>query len=258
MTTVAQIIMDAFRQSNLVATGMSPTAPEVTEALRYLNRIIKSVFGNEAGEDLVAFPIGNNNIVRPAGYPRWTDVPDTDWYVPKNTRAILNLNNSVSLYLHPDPGPGSRFAAIDVLNSLDSTNVTVYGNGSLIEGMDSIILDVAGTNVEWFYREDLANWVRYSPLEEASQFPFPEEFDDFFITMLATRLNPSYGVSLDPQSAEFLRRSTRQIKARYKQNKPTHSEMALLRMSRMGGERRYWSNYDNYYTMNPNALFDRG
>jgi hypothetical protein len=49
LTLVSEIITDAFRQSNLVAVGTTPTTEETTEALRYLNRIVKSVFGNEAG-----------------------------------------------------------------------------------------------------------------------------------------------------------------------------------------------------------------
>ena len=62
MATVYQIIVDAYRQSNLNAVGIAPTQLQEDEGLRYLNRIVKSVFGNEAGDRLVAFPIGREGI----------------------------------------------------------------------------------------------------------------------------------------------------------------------------------------------------
>ncbi len=256
MTTVTEIINDAFRQSNLVAAGQSPTGPQSTEALRYLNRIVKSVFGHEVGEPLRAIPIGSGNISRPSGYPWWNDVPDNDWFVPENTRVMLNLENSVSLYLHPEPDNGSRFAAIDVAGNLSTYNVTVYGNGRLIEGVDSIILSTDDTNSEWFYREDIATWVKYAALLADDIFPFPEEFDDFFITVLAIRLNPSYGAALDPQSQLLLNRSRTQIRARYSIKVPTRSELALIRMPKMAADRDLLgASYDLY---DPNSMFEKG
>ena len=147
MTTVSQIITDAFRQSNLLAIGVEPTPLQQTEALRYLSRIVKSVFGNEVGDQLVAFPVGRDNISRPSGYPWWNDVPHNNWFVPKNTRVMLNVQNSVKLFLHPDPDDGSRFAAIDVSNNLATYPITVYGNGRLIEKQLTINLDTDGFEI---------------------------------------------------------------------------------------------------------------
>src|SRR3546814_19127941 len=86
MTLVSQIITDSFRKSNLIAIGTTPTAAQQTEALRYLNRMVKPVFGDEVGEPLTALPIGSLTIDRTSGYPWWDTVPDGDWFVPKNTR----------------------------------------------------------------------------------------------------------------------------------------------------------------------------
>lgn len=256
MTTVTQIITDAFRQSNLLAITASPTTAQQTEALRYLNRIVKSVFGNEAGDPLVAFPIGSDNIERPSGYPWWNTVPDNDWFVPKNIRVMLNLDQSVSLYLHPAPDDGTRFAAIDASGTLATYPVTVYGNGNRIENSLSISLDTDGFDAEWFYRADIANWQKYFPLTLVDTFPFPEEFDDFFITMLAIRLNPSYGTSLDPQSQAVFDRAKTQLRARYAQNIPVRSELALIRMSRLAADRDQWGS--SYWLYQPNAMFDKG
>lgn len=256
MTTVTQIITDAFRVSNLIATGTEPTSLEQDEALRYLNRIVKSVFGNEAGDPLTAIPIGRNNISRPSGYPWWNTIPDNDWFVPKNTRAMLNLDQSVNLYLHPAPDDGSRFAAVDASETLSTYPVTVYGNGNLIDSGTSIVLNTDGFEGEWFYRADLASWTKYAPLVLLDAFPFPEEFDEFFIHMLALRLNPSFGVGLDAQSQASFNRAQKQIKARYTQNIPTRSELALIRMPKLAADRDTWGNA--YWLYNPNSMFDKG
>lgn len=256
MTLVSQIITDAFRMSNLIAIGTTPTADEQTEALRYLNRIVKSVFGNEAGEQLIALPLGDRNISRPSGYPWWGENPGNDWFVPKNVRLVLNLDNDVSVYLHPAPDDGSRFAVTDPSETLATNSLTVYGNGSRIENALSITLVTNGADTEWFYRADLANWAKYAPLVSGDTFPFPEEFDDFFIGMLAMRINPSYAAVIDEQSSMMLSRSKSQLRSRYAQHTPVQSELALIRMSKMAADRDEWGR--DYWLYNPNSMFNKG
>lgn len=258
MTVVSQIITDSFRQSNLLALGVIPTALQQEEALRFLGRIVKSVFGNEAGDPFTSFPIGNNNIEQPAGYPWWNTVPGNDWFVPLNTRLIFNLNCAIpqGISLHPDPEDGSRFAAIDSSGTLAEFPITIFGNGRMIEGQQSIVLGTDGLDQEWFYRADLSNWQKTSPLLAEDTFPFPEEFDDFFITMLSLRLNPSYGSNLDPQSQLVLTRSRTQLRARYTQDIPVRSELALIRPAKVAADRDQWGN--QYWLYNPNAMFDKG
>lgn len=256
MTTVSTIITDAYRQSNVLAIATSPTSDQTDEGLRYLNRIVKSVFGNEAGDPFESFPIGRVDIQRPAGYPWWNNVPDNNWWVPKNTRLMVNIDEPVEVWLHPDPDDGSRFAVIDVQKTFATNNFTVHGNGRLIEGLTSMVLNADGTDSEWFYRADIGNWQLYSPLSLVDTFPFPEEFDDFFITLLAMRLNPAYGVQMDGQSQAVFNRAAKQMKARYDQDMPTRSELGLLRMPRTSRDRNLWG--DSYWLYNPNSMFEKG
>lgn len=239
MTLVSEIITDAYRQSNLVAVGGSPTTAETTEALRYLNRIVLSVFGNEVGDPLTAFPLGDTNIVRPSGFPYYDANPGPEWFVPKNARVVLNLNNTLSMYLHPMPNDGTRFAVNDIAGSLATSNVTVYGNGRTIENATSVILSTAGLDQEWFFRADTGNWVKSSPLLSSDTFPFPSEFDDFFITLLAGRINPSNGTAMDPQSQLALDRARTQLRARYKQEVPVSPNLAVIRLPNMSKDTRY-------------------
>lgn len=230
MTVVADIITDAYRQSNLLAIGVAPTTDQNTEGLRYLNRIVKSVFGNEVGDPLTAFPLGRQNVARPSDFPAWGNDPGSEWYVPNNTRLILNLDTATSVYLTPRPHDGCRFAVNDTAGNLASNPLTVYGNGRKIEGLDSIDLSDNSMNREWFFREDIGQWVRVTPLAVSDDAPFPDEFDDFFITMLAIRLNPAYGVAIDGQSQMALQRARTQMRARYKQEIPMRAQEGLVRL----------------------------
>lgn len=256
MTTVSQIITDAYRQGNLIAKGTTPTSAEQAEGLRYLSRIVLSVFGSEAGEELLPFAIGRENISRPGGYPWYNTVPDNDWFVPKNLRLMLNLQESIDFYLHPEPNDGSRFAINDVAGNLATYNATVHGNGRNIEGSPTVTLSTNSSIIEWFYREDLGNWVRYAPIAIDDEFPFPEKFDDFFITELALRINPSHGVALDQQAAASHARAKRQLTAKYRQIIPTASELALIRLAKVSYQREGFM--DGYHSLNPNSTFDRG
>ena len=256
MTTVLQIIIDAYRQSNLTPINTELSTPQETEGLRYLQRIVKSVFGNEAGEQLEPFPIGRLGIDRPSGWPWYDNVPPADWFVPKNTRLMCNLTNASTVYLHPVPDDGSRLGVIDVASDFATTPLTIDPNGRRIEGATSLVLSTNGIDTEWFYRGDLGNWMKTSTLTYFDIFPFPEEFDDMFITMLAMRLNPSYDRSADDQSIVVLNRSRSQFRARYSQHIQAPSEEALLRMPKQAVDRDTYSN--GWYWGNTESMFKRG
>lgn len=244
MTLVSTIISDAFRQSNLLALGTSPTADQQTEALRYLNRLVRSVMGYEVGDPLTAFPIGQVGIVRPSNFPAYNTTPTVEWFVPKNTRVVLNLDTSIDLYLHPMPNDGTRVAINDIAGSLATYPVTIHGNGRMIQGATEVILSTAGLDQEWMFRADTGDWVVAAPLVTTDAIPFPEEFDDYFITMLAMRLNPSYGVQMDPQAQQTLRRAQTQLTARYKQIVPVGPEIGVTRLSL--NTRKWWENQPFY------------
>jgi len=257
MTTVGQIIIDAYRQSNLLSINSNPTDIQNTEGLRYLDRIVRSIYGNEAGELLEAFPIGRNNIQAPAGYPWYDQTPYPDWFVPMNKRLILNLDGPATIYLHPNPDDGARFGILDVSGNLSTYPLTIFGNGKLIDGLNEEVFSTNGVNQEWFYRADLGNWVTTVPISDlAGTFPFPEEFDDLFITYLAMRLNPSYGMQLNPQIQDVLRRAKEQLRARYHTVIQTHSEFGLLRLPQTAVDRYLYGPQLGYY--DANSTFNMG
>lgn len=222
-TPLSQIVSDAYRVSNITNINSVLTDAQQDEGFRYLQRIIWSVYGFEAGELLTDFPQGTNTIVSPGGFP-W-QVPD-NWYFPLNSRVVCNYTAPATIALHPMPEDGSRFAVLDE-NSLD-LNVTIQANGRLIEGQSTYLFDTPKTHREWFYDAVSGNWNVVTPLLITDVCPFPSAFDDLFIISLAMRLNPAYTVTLAPESALVLKDQLKKFKARYHQVIKMPSELALI------------------------------
>lgn len=230
MTLISTIIQDAYREGNINAIGVVPSAVQLEEGLTLLSRLRKSVLGTEAGVPLSPIIVGRNGITRPSGYPWYDSVPDvTDWFVPDNSQLVLNLTTAQTVYLSPEPEDGARFAFIDKSGNLATRNLTVNANGRTLGGSASTVFSTNSLDKEYFYRADEGDWKLIEPLEAADEWPYPEEFDDMFVIGLAMRLNPRYEISINPQSVEQYRRTSRMFKARYSQVREMESEQGLIR-----------------------------
>ncbi len=211
MTTIRQLITDGYRESGIIAVGASPDAEEHEEGLRQIRRIIRSFFGHELGENLITI-----------------DDTDVEDYVPENSRVVFNSLGPVSVYLHPDPADGARFGFIDRAINFSNYPLTINGNNRSIEAADDILIDTDGANQEYFYRQDLANWVRITDPDADDESPFPSEFDDLLTTALAFRLNPRYGAETTMNLMEILSMMKKRFRARYRQETEMDSEIGLL------------------------------
>lgn len=233
MTTVYQIIVDAYRVCNLIPVGVAPTQQQEAEGLRYLDRIIKSVLGYEVGEQVETKNLGD----LAQGYQG----VDYGWdgaetiVVPVNTKVMCNLSRTEEIWLDPNPDTGARVAVQDITGNFDTYNLVIRGNGRKIEGQSSIILSTAGVNSEWVYDNTQGNWFKVTDLTKFDELPFPSKFDDFFIISLAYRLNPAYDRVFDPQTERMLRRAERQLTSTYRTVKHKDSELGLLKLSASGG-----------------------
>ncbi len=229
MALVYEIIKDAFREANLIPITQSPTLDEQTEALRLLNRFVRSIFGNEAGDKLQPFAVGTNNVSTTASLPTYNFVSPN--YVPLNARLMVNNTSPMTVQLHPDPEDGSRVAVVDATGNFNTVNFTLNGNGRKIDSANTAVLNTASLKKEWFYRADLGSWMAISDLGLNDTFPFPLEFEDLFVIGLATRLNPRNGVSIDDQAMMNFRRQRNLFRARYSQSIQQDSEDGLVRLT---------------------------
>lgn len=230
MTTLRQIIIDAFRQSNLVASGETPEAAEFDEGLRKLQTFIDSTYGYEIGENLQPLNFGSANLTNP--YAKRDDLDDyvKASYVPSNILLRANNETPCVLFLDPAPMDGAMIGIIDIAGNFTTNSVTLNGNGNNIEGFSSVTLATNGVNKKWFYREDLGNWLPITDLTANDEMPFPSKFDDYFITSLAMRLNPMYGVETRPETMNVLNRTLSRLRSTYRQKNNTPLPLALERM----------------------------
>jgi len=218
VTIVSSIIGDAFRESNILPLGRSPNTLQSTEALRLFNAVISSMYGDEAGEALQDWPLGNFGRESP-NY----DLAYTDHRINRPTinRRLIAVNEEAkTVYLSLWPQDGARMGIADPFGRLATYPVTLDGNGRTIEGAQTLLLDTNGLFREWFYRADLGQWVRLTSLADTDEMPFPSDFDNFFVTLLALRLNPRYGREMDQQSATIFKAEKTKFVARYLQSMP--------------------------------------
>lgn len=248
MTLISEIVTDAYRETNRIAVGRTETVAEQAEGVKLLNRYIRALLGNELGDPLDSYAFGENNIdANSKDYERTEEI--VRWFVPQNRRLILNLTEAKEVNLFPFPEDGCRFAVADASDNLSTFNLTVKGNGNTIEGNTSIVLNTNGLDAQWFYREDLANWLRVSQLEADDELPFPAEFEDMFVIGLAMRLVGRQGTNLSDASIVIYNRLMTKFKARYKQTQPVPLEEALRRIT---GNRRLETSFSRQ------GSFERG
>lgn len=235
MTTIRQLITDSLREAGIIEAGEDPEANEFEEGLRRLDRMFKSLFGNEFGEPLKTVNYGTNGISNAYGIAtdKSSDIDST--YVPGNLRIVFNISSATTIFLSPIPQDGARFGLIDNSGNFSTAPLTINANGRQIEGADTLVLNTDSINREWFYRADLGEWTRVIDLDPADISPLPEEFDDLLITLLAFRLNPRYGAETSSEMGDVMKRARRIFRARYKQQAEQSSELGLLRLTSYNG-----------------------
>lgn len=250
MTLISSIITDAFREGNVFPLGKAPNENQATEALRLLNALFSSIYGTDAGEGLVDWPLGNFGRESQADA-----IPYTERTIdrPEINRRLLVLNEAAkTVYLTLRPQDGARMGVADPFGRLASVPLTLDANGRTIEGTVTLLLNTNGLFREWFYRADLGDWVRLTQKVTNDEMPFPEEFDNFFITLLALRINPRYGRMMDEQSSLIFKNERRKFVARYLQSLPLDisDDISWPFMSTQS--------YDQQREFSSNRAFDRG
>lgn len=224
MALVSTIVEQAFREGNIVGENSFPTPRQANEAVTLLNGLVSAAVGYEVGDGLADLTLGGE----------WDQSWSMNGYVPENARLVLASGGATTVQLHPSPYDGQRFAIADAGRNLATANLTLDGNGRLVEGTATKVLTTNGLVAGWLYRADLGDWKRIEPLEAGDAFPFPAEFDDYFSILLAMRLASRFGGTLPATSAAWLERMSAQIQARYRKPRPVQDwgSLGLLHQRR--------------------------
>lgn len=231
LRTIRDLIKAAFRESGSIPVGEEPEYANFEEARDKLQALFDHVLKNGIGTNLAEISYGTEGMTTPEAkaYDYSSEIDRT--FAPENVRLMCNLSSSKVVYLPPNPCDGARFAVIDVQGNFATNNLTINGNGRKIENALSVTLSTDGDNKQWFYRKDLGGWQLLSDITVDGNSPFPREFDELFVTMLALRLAPRNGLATAPETVSTLTEGMRAFRARYSSYKPARSELGLLKLS---------------------------
>ena len=225
MTLVSDIINSAYRESNTIPLGRPATVLQTTEALQLYNGILSTVFGGDAGELLVDWPLGNFDRETPGYNLPYTN--DTLINPQSNSRLIAVNLTPLTVYLTSQPQDGALYGIADPFGRLATVPITLDANGRIIEGNPTLLLNVNGAFREWMYRADLGAWTKVNSVLTTDDNPFPSKYDNMFIILLAMRINPRYGRTLDQQSVMILKQNKREFIARYLQSLPLQPDDSI-------------------------------
>lgn len=219
MTQISAIIKSAYRESNLVDIKATPTPDEEAEGLSRLQALIKSTVGNEAGFALEDWTAASTTVITDPSGVALSAAQTSAYFVEPQTRLMCNLTIATSLALDPFPNDGQRFAVIDVAGNFNTYNLTLNGNGRRVNGGASLVLSTDDEIREFFFRSDLGDWVEIKTFIVSDQLPFPVDYDDYFITALAMRLNPAHQREISQATSGRFELQQAHISARYQQSR---------------------------------------
>lgn len=206
MTLNSTIITAAYRESNFTGQAADLTVTEQTEALQLLQSLVDSFFGLVIGTKAKPWWIPHqfNTSPEAGNYPaapgdtHLRNANDIK-YPPSNSRVFLRNSTVQTVYMQMKPEDGAMMQFVDAGFTAD---VSINGNGMFIGDTgvaytDTIVPAFGGGSRSpkrtYVFRGDLASWVQTNNLEYVGECPFPEDFDDFWITALAMRLAPRFG-----------------------------------------------------------------
>lgn len=252
MTLISSLILDAYRESNIIALSAVPSDPQNTEALRLYNALISGIYGTDVGENLADWPLGDYGV-DPNNYcPPIAQTLRIIQNPPINSRLIAINQVAITIDLTRKPQDGARYAILDPYGRLATYPVTLLGNGRTISGLTGVVLNTNGLSREWLYRADLGDWVQLTQKLLTDDNPFPAEFDNLWIVLLAMRLNPRYGRALTDMSQTILAGQRRNFIARYINSQPLQVDDSVSwpYMSKQG--------YDTQRSFSSQGAFNRG
>lgn len=174
---VRDVVSRMGRLLGLWASGDSPSASQGAEALIAMNGLKRAMFGTFIGPRLSAQAMtGTTGQGENGGL----------YSIPANAFTFT---------LPTGPKSGARVGVVDANLNFGAGNCTVARNGRLLEGAASnLILNVAGTARQWWFRADTGNWVReadWVSLNDAIEFP--DALIVYLPYMLAVAIGSEYG-----------------------------------------------------------------
>lgn len=235
MTTASVIINRAFRETQIVPSDVAPTDAQVTEALPLLQGIIDRY----VRAPIVTLWLGQVSDIRQQRGSVFRDfTPYADKVaIPQDIYLNCLLDSAKTIKLPPSPGDGARIVVLDVGGTFGTNFLTIEGNGNLVDGGASLVLNASGVGVSLLYRRELAQWIIVpDAVGLSNNLPYPTLYDDLFIIELAMRLEPRYGKEMPAITMEIYKMVKSMFTGRYMMtNSSTSPDVLFDTMTGFGG-----------------------
>lgn len=212
LTTLNDIISRAYREQQVLDIAKTPSADQVNEALPMLQGILRrSVVQTPQSMITLGTRPKTSKRKRQRDFTSYIN----DIALPQNVYVHCNLTQATEVLMPFDAGDGARLIFVDVAGNFATQSLTLNGNGTLVDAAATKVLSTNGMQADFFFRKDLAEWKSVSPLLSSSTVPFPDEYDDMFVLLLASRILVRYGKALDQVSSALLDEMRTRFSARY-------------------------------------------
>lgn len=194
--TLREVITTALRLKGVLGDGQrAPSAEQAVDGLAAFNAMWRSMQGKEVGQRLKRV-----------------------WDAEAGDDAIAGGLYSVNVTTPEEPNNGDRIGVTGA--------VTVTAGSGTIEEAAS---KVTTGPTSWFYREDIADWVKETDLGLDDDHPFSSDMDEGLPYMLAMRL-PDYGAEPTPEVVQLAGEGRARLRQLYGARRVVNAPAALLRL----------------------------
>jgi hypothetical protein len=250
-STVASILSRAYREANVTALGVSPTASQISEGVDNLNSFMSIALGMDLGEPLSDWlsPAPQRTAPVAANFPQGPQVwngslgpgalmgvygTNVTPYPPINSRVIWG-GVTQTVYFPERPENGSRLSLVQGSGLGDAgapgNVLTLDANGRYI-GVPTTPPTVVPTNTftfssitpasaDWIYVAAYGIWMPIGTLKSTDTFILPPDYDDYFIVGTAGRLAPKYNKVLSAESQAAYMMAQAKVKSEFAQKHDT-------------------------------------
>ena len=178
---VRDVINRAARLNGSIATGDTPSADELNDAMMSLNIMKQAMFGTLIGTRLSPQDCAGLTAIQ------------------AENGGEYQIGAGGFLVTAPaNPRSGARFGVVDASLSFATNNCTIARNGRLLNGSASnLVLTANGQNVRFWFRGDTGNWIEEADYVTADDtIEFPEALIAYMPNMLAVAIAAEYGADL--------------------------------------------------------------
>jgi hypothetical protein len=218
MATAQETIQTGLEALKVVGFGQSPMPAQAQYCLKALNNYIRQLTGYGASLPLQEVRSSGSYQVR-REYPA--------------VRVLMQSGGTVTL---PEErmADGARIEVVDASGNAAASNITIAGNGWLIDGLNTLTITEDSGSALIMFRADLGMWKELGTLALSDPLPFPADFDEAIALNAAKRYH-RFGQRLSADAEEQAKEGARRLYARYVRPVVGLADPAV---SNIGGDRR--------------------